>query len=49
MQKSVSMRLDENLYKECKKKLVDDEKTFTDLVRLAMGLYLKGELKISEE
>lgn len=49
MQKPVSLRLDENLYKECKKKLVDDEKTFTDLVKKAMELYLKGELKISEK
>ena len=49
MQKAVTFRVDEELHKECKKRLVDDGKTFTDLVRLAMELYLKGELKLTEK
>ena len=49
MQKAVTIRVDEDMHKECRKKLLDDGKTFTDLVKRAMELYLKGELKISEK
>lgn len=49
MLKAVSFRLEEETYKECRKKLLDDGKTFTDLIKVAMEQYLKGELKIGEE
>lgn len=49
MQKSVSIRVDDDIYRECKKKLVDDKKTFTDLVKKAMSLYLEGALKLTEQ
>lgn len=49
MLKAVSFRLDEEIYKECRKKLLDDGKTFTDLIRITVELYLKGELKLTEK
>lgn len=49
MQKAVSVRIDDELYKECRKKLVDDDKTFTEFVKIAIDLYLKGELKLPQK
>lgn len=47
-----TVRLDENLFKEARKKAIDERKTFTSLVNSALRVYLgkaepKKEKKIS--
>ncbi len=43
---AISVRVDDILYKECKKKLVDDDKTIADLIRSALKQYVNGDLTI---
>ena len=44
----VSARVDTELQKEAKKKLVDDDKSFADLVRSALKQYVNGEFVIKD-
>ena len=43
---SVTVRIDKELHKQCKLKLVKEEVTFVDLVRRAVEDYVSGQYKI---
>ncbi len=43
---SVTVRIPEELHKACKKKLVDDGKSFVDLVRSAVRQYVDDKFEI---
>lgn len=49
MKRAVAFRLDEEKYKEVRKKLLDEDRTFTDLIVAAMEAYIKGDLKLTSK
>jgi hypothetical protein len=47
--KRTTVRLDDNLYKEARKKAIDDGVAFADVVNDALGVYLTGKERKEEK
>ncbi len=45
-QVSITVRIDKNIHKKCKAKLVEEECSFVELVRKAVKEYVEGNFKI---
>lgn len=43
-----SISLDKTLYRNCKKKLLDDNKSFVDLINECIHMYLSGSVDIKK-